>query len=114
MWGLGPSHIAVIGVIAVLLFGDRLPEVMRSLGRGMVEFKKGLRGIETAIDSASTASAQRSTPSYAEVEEREEITAPRFQPPPAEPRLESTSTVAAPAAPSVAAEVSQGESKPTV
>ncbi len=59
MWGLGPSHIAVLGVIAVLLFGDRLPEVMRSLGRGMVEFKKGLRGIETAIDSASTASAQR-------------------------------------------------------
>ena len=94
MWGLGPSHIAVLGVIAVLLFGDRLPEVMRSLGRGMVEFKKGLRGIETAIDSASTASAQRSTPTYTEVEEREEITAPRFQPPPAEPRLESSTTVA--------------------
>jgi sec-independent protein translocase protein TatA len=113
MWGLGPSHIAVIGVIAVLLFGDRLPEVMRSLGRGMVEFKKGLRGIETAIDSASTASAQRSTPSYTEVEEREEITAPRFQPPPAEPRLESAGTAAAPAAETVAAEVSQEESKPT-
>ena len=49
-WGLGPSHIIVLGVIAVLLFGDRLPEVMRSLGRGMVEFKKGLSGIETALD----------------------------------------------------------------
>jgi len=76
-WGLGPSHIIVLGVIAVLLFGDRLPEVMRSLGRGMVEFKKGLSGIETAIDSASTAAAKRSTPTYTEVEEREEITAPR-------------------------------------
>ena len=56
----------------------------------MVEFKKGLSGIETAIDSASTAAAKRSTPTYTEVEEREEITAPRFQPPPAEPRLESS------------------------
>ena len=112
-WGLGPSHIIVLGVIAVLLFGDRLPEVMRSLGRGKVEFKKGLSGIETAIDSASTAAAKRSTPTYTEVEEREEITAPRFQPPPAEPRLESTTVASAPAA-SVSQDSPGPEHKPTV
>ena len=32
---------AVIGVVAVWLFGKRLPEVGQSLGKGIVEFKKG-------------------------------------------------------------------------
>jgi sec-independent protein translocase protein TatA len=32
--------------VAVLLFGKRLPEVGRTLGKGIVEFKKGIRGIE--------------------------------------------------------------------
>ena len=34
----------IIGVIALLLFGNRLPTVMRSLGQGVTEFKKGLEG----------------------------------------------------------------------
>ena len=41
--------IVVMGV-AVLLFGKRLPEVGRSLGKGIVEFKKGLRGMEDEFD----------------------------------------------------------------
>jgi sec-independent protein translocase protein TatA len=44
----------VIAAIALLLFGNRLPSVMRSLGRGIVEFKKGVRGIEEEIDDASS------------------------------------------------------------
>lgn len=40
---LGPMELVVIGVIALLIFGPRLPSVMRSLGKGIVEFKKGLR-----------------------------------------------------------------------
>ncbi|MGC4003506.1 MAG: twin-arginine translocase TatA/TatE family subunit [Pirellulales bacterium] len=49
MFGLSPMEMMVIGVIAVLLFGKRLPEVGRSLGKGMTEFKKGLNGIQTEI-----------------------------------------------------------------
>ncbi|MEC9373861.1 MAG: twin-arginine translocase TatA/TatE family subunit [Planctomycetota bacterium] len=45
----------IIGVIGLLLFGRRLPEVGRSLGRGIVEFKKGIHGIEDDIDQASGA-----------------------------------------------------------
>jgi Sec-independent protein translocase protein TatA len=30
----------------LLLFGSRLPKVMRSLGEGIVEFKRGVQGIE--------------------------------------------------------------------
>lgn len=40
MYGLGPLEMAVVGVIAVLLFGKRLPEIGRSLGRGSVEFNE--------------------------------------------------------------------------
>jgi len=34
----------IILVVVLLLFGNRLPSVMRSLGRGVTEFKKGLEG----------------------------------------------------------------------
>jgi sec-independent protein translocase protein TatA len=37
-------HLAIIGFIVLLLFGNRLPSAMRSLGRGVTEFKKGLEG----------------------------------------------------------------------
>ena len=50
----GPYELIIIGVVAVLLFGRRLPEVGRSLGRGIVEFKRGIRGLEDDIDDAAT------------------------------------------------------------
>ncbi len=48
----GPVEMLIVGVIVLLLFGNRLPSVMRSLGRGIVEFKKGIQGIEDDIDKA--------------------------------------------------------------
>lgn len=42
----------VIAVIGVLVFGKRLPEVGRSLGKGIVEFKKGLKGIDEEVERA--------------------------------------------------------------
>ncbi len=49
-----PGHIELLIVagIAVLFFGNRLPGVMRSMGRSVVEFKKGVQGIEDDLDSA--------------------------------------------------------------
>jgi len=46
---LGPMEMMIIMGIAVLMFGKRLPEVGRSLGKGIVEFKKGLRGVEEEL-----------------------------------------------------------------
>ena len=43
---LGWTELVVIGVVAVLIFGRRLPDVGRSLGESLVEFKKGLKGVE--------------------------------------------------------------------
>ena len=50
---LGTGETILIGVVALLLFGNRLPEVMRSLGKGVVEFKKGLRDTQDQIERAS-------------------------------------------------------------
>jgi sec-independent protein translocase protein TatA len=80
----GPTEMLIIGVIAVLLFGKRLPEVGRSLGKGLVEFKKGIHGIEDDINSASTSST--SELSHDDGEDREEATAPKFEPPSSEPQ----------------------------
>ncbi len=44
-----PSHLLVIFVVALLLFGNRLPEVARSLGRAFNEFKRGLREVDDEI-----------------------------------------------------------------
>jgi sec-independent protein translocase protein TatA len=51
----GPGEWILIAGIALLLFGKRLPEVGRSLGKGIVEFKKGLKGIEDEVETASSA-----------------------------------------------------------
>jgi sec-independent protein translocase protein TatA len=53
MFGLGTYDLLIVAAIVLLLFGNRLPGVMRSLGRGVVEFKKGVRGIEEDIESGS-------------------------------------------------------------
>ena len=87
MFSPGPMELMIIGVIAVLLFGKRLPEVGRSLGKGIVEFKKGIHGIEEEVDSASSSSYSSST--AIDADDAEEATAPKFEPPKAEPKAEA-------------------------
>jgi sec-independent protein translocase protein TatA len=85
MFGLSPVELIVIGSIAVLLFGSRLPSVARSMGKSVTEFKKGIRGIEEDMDVST--SGRRVSSSYAD--ERDEPTVPKFQPPKSEPKDES-------------------------
>jgi sec-independent protein translocase protein TatA len=54
----GPMHWLIILAIVFLLFGNRLPSVMRSLGQGVVEFKKGLQGIEDDVKNAGSTSSR--------------------------------------------------------
>lgn len=55
LFGWMPGHweLLIVAGVMLLLFGHRLPSLMRSLGRGVVEFKKGVHGIEDEIESAS-------------------------------------------------------------
>lgn len=49
----------IILIVALLIFGKRLPEVMKSLGRGIVEFKKGVKGVEEDVEEASSKTTQK-------------------------------------------------------
>lgn len=51
--GLGTVELLVVGGVVLLLFGSRLPKVMRSLGQGIVEFKRGVQGIEDDSHASS-------------------------------------------------------------
>ncbi len=46
----GVPEMMIVLLVMLLLFGHRLPSVMRSLGRGVVEFKKGVQGVEDDLD----------------------------------------------------------------
>lgn len=86
MFGLGFQEIILLLLLGVLLFGRKLPDIGRSLGKTVVEFKKGIGGMEEEINSGGrTVSAiepeavkppQRVTPS---------TTAPKFDDAPAAP-----------------------------
>lgn len=54
MFGMpGGIEWIVILVVALLIFGKRLPEVMRSMGKGIVEFREGIKGVEKETEEAS-------------------------------------------------------------
>ncbi|MEM6776557.1 MAG: twin-arginine translocase TatA/TatE family subunit [Planctomycetota bacterium] len=90
MFGLGPFELAVIGVLAVVLFGGNLPEVARKFGGTYAQLRRSLQEVQTqfqqaqneasramSIDSPSTPSSRVET----EDEDDSEPSAPKFTPP---------------------------------
>ena len=57
----GPEFL-MIAFVALLIFGNRLPSVMKSLGKSVTEFKKGVSGVEDDIENAVTAEKKPRTP----------------------------------------------------
>lgn len=52
--GIGLQEMVILLVLGVLLFGRKLPDIGRSLGRTIVEFKKGFNGLEDEIATGSS------------------------------------------------------------
>ena len=82
---IGTPELIILALLGLLIFGKRLPEVGKSVGRGIVEFKKGLSGIEEDLDHAAR------EPHRLEADQAQRTDAPR----PAETEPTSTSSGAA-------------------
>jgi len=91
MFGLSPPELMAVAVIAILLFGSKLPDVARSLGGSYREFRRGLndmqqqfkdveREVKKAIDTPAT---KKLVEHHDDEEADREPAAPKFTPPPA-------------------------------
>jgi sec-independent protein translocase protein TatA len=84
---IGPTEALILLTLGILLFGRKLPEIGRSLGKTVVEFRKGVKGLEdevnepaaprAAIEPEPVKAPQRVTPA----------TAPKFEDAPASPTV---------------------------
>jgi sec-independent protein translocase protein TatA len=84
MFGLGYSEMVLFGIIALVLFGSRLPEVARSLGGSYRELRKSVSEFQREFQAIERYEPPRPkvNSSWQQDEVAEETTAPRFQPPP--------------------------------
>lgn len=82
MFGIGLPEMIIIGIIAVLLFGSRLPTVARSMGKSLTEFKKGMQGVEDDLHSAYS---NPTVEHKSDVDDHDEAVGQPFEPPKAEP-----------------------------
>jgi sec-independent protein translocase protein TatA len=91
MFGLAPQELMAVAVIAVLLFGSKLPEVARSLGGSYREFRRGLNDMQQQFREVEREVVRAiDTPSSKKIDLTEdedvdrEPSAPKFTPPPIE------------------------------
>jgi sec-independent protein translocase protein TatA len=92
VFGLGPTEVVVIGVIAVILFGGNLPDVARKFGGSYREFRRGLndmqqqfRMVESEVKKTLDAKLDDKKKDYVEDDEDDFASsapkAPKFKPP---------------------------------
>ena len=81
LFTLSPMELIIVAVLGVLLFGRRLPEVGRYLGKGIVEFKKGMRGLEDEVESGTSTVVRQEPPALDQPRppQRVPTTAPKFE-----------------------------------
>jgi len=102
MFGIESTEMIILFVVALLLFGKRLPEVAKTVGKGVADFKKGLAGIDDHLrtsvhapyhaggHSSATSSSTPPPSRPAPLEQRESSepsgpAVPKFEPPRFEP-----------------------------
>ena len=53
MFGIGTTELIVVGIVVLVLFGNRLPSTMFSLGQGFKKLKQGLNSTDSDESSPS-------------------------------------------------------------
>ena len=86
-FNLGAPEIILIALLAVLIFGKRLPEIGRSLGQGMVEFKKGLAGVKDDVKDAVDGTKDVASAARNAGQQTPPATTPPTQQPPSTPQV---------------------------
>ncbi len=88
MFGLGFGELVIVGIVAIVLFGKRLPEVARSFGKKYAGFRKQLNELQQSFNvheildvNAPYTPPSRSARSSADYDDHDEASAPRFEPP---------------------------------
>jgi sec-independent protein translocase protein TatA len=81
LFSLSPMEIIILLGIGVLLFGRKLPEMGKMLGKGLVEFKKGMAGMEDEVMGSVNAPPRHdAAPLEApRPPQRVNVTAPKFE-----------------------------------
>jgi len=83
MFGLGFQEIILLLLLGVLLFGRKLPDIGRSLGKTVVEFKKGIGGMEEEINSGGRSATIEPEPVKPPQRVTPSTSAPKFDDAPA-------------------------------
>lgn len=78
--GIGSAELIVLLIVAVILFGRKLPEVARTVGGSYAQFRKGLTEIQNSIESEVDESDD-SSPYEQTYDDTVEPTGPKFDPP---------------------------------
>jgi sec-independent protein translocase protein TatA len=86
MFGLSFQELLIVGIVAVLLFGKNLPDVARKFGGMYRDFRKSLDDLRSQVDFTETfnsvPSKRKPRRSYSDFDDLDEVSAPRFEPPP--------------------------------
>lgn len=81
--GLGMQEILLLLLLGVLLFGRKLPDIGRSLGKTVVEFKKGVKGLEDEVSGDAAVNRAAIEPEPVRPPQRITASAPKFEDAPA-------------------------------
>ncbi len=75
--GIGWQEILLIMAVLLIFFGRRIPEVMRSLGKGVSQFKKGLSEVEEEVRSVAAEVSVETPEAGSEKRALKELPGPR-------------------------------------
>ena len=80
---LGPMEMIILVVLGILLFGKKLPDMGRYLGKSIVEFKKGVKGLEDDVEGVGSHKQETGVTEAPRPPQRVAATAPKFEDAPA-------------------------------